>query len=145
MSGSPGPSARRPPLCDLVVEGRLDQEVALQMREYVLEVLQKRPVIVLIDVSAVHQVTASGVAGLLELLRLTRDRGGDVRLHGHSQAVVAAHAATRLALVSPVYASRELAALAGQRTTTTVVSWPGRAAAGSGRVRWSPRLGPGTR
>lgn len=95
------------PQRDVAIEGRLDAASALRLRVPVTEAIQDGPAMVLIDVSAVTQVTASGLAGMLELLRLARARGGELRLYGTSQAVADAQLVAQLTQVSRVYPGRQ--------------------------------------
>lgn len=97
---------------DLALRGSLDATTTLGLRVGVTESVQDGPAVVLLDVSGVTSVTASGVAATLELLRLARSRGGDLRLHGTSEAVAHAQLAARLTQITRVYASREEAVAA---------------------------------
>lgn len=115
MTVVPSTSKSSDPLVnrDLTLTGRLDAAAVLALRVPVTEAVADGPAIVLIDVSGVTNVTASGVAGLLELLRLARLRGGDLRIHGTSQAVVDAQEAAHLTNINRVYAGRDEAVSAG--------------------------------
>jgi anti-sigma B factor antagonist len=94
---------------DLSVPGRLDARAVLALRGHVAAAVVDGPVLVLVDVSAVDGVTPSGVAGMLDLLRVVRATGGDLRLFGLSHAVSHAHSALRLDLVTRVYGGRAAA------------------------------------
>jgi cellulose synthase (UDP-forming) len=99
-----------------LAEDRFDAADALRLRVQVAAGLSAGRDLVLLDVSAVSVITSSGVAGLFDLLRFVRSRGGDVRLYGASPAFRAAHAAHRLDSVLRVYAAEPDAA----RTTASV-------------------------
>ncbi|GII98575.1 anti-anti-sigma factor [Sediminihabitans luteus] len=94
-------------LHDLAVDGHLDATAVLRLRLPVLDALQDGPAVVLVDVSAVDRIAPSGVAGMLDLVRLARSRGGDLRLHGRSAAIEHAHRTVRLDAVVRTYAGRE--------------------------------------
>ncbi|WP_069386270.1 STAS domain-containing protein [Cellulosimicrobium cellulans] len=103
------PSVAHPRTADLVLVGHLDARAVLALRAQVAAAVVDGPVLVLLDVSAVDRVTPSGVAGVLDLGRVARAAGGDLRLHGLSRAVAHAHAALRLDLVTRVYGGRAAA------------------------------------
>ncbi len=72
--------------CDV---DRFDAGEALRLRDLVA---RSTPVpLVLIDVEGVTTVTPSGVAVLLDLLRMVRARGGELRVYGASGAFERAH------------------------------------------------------
>lgn len=102
-----------PDLRDVAVAGRLDAAAVLNLREAVVQACADGPVKILVNISGVTQVTASGLAGMLELLRLARARGGDVRLYGVSLAVADAQEASQLTSITRIYVHREQAAGAG--------------------------------
>lgn len=110
-AGTTGTVAHR----DLALTGRVDATAVLALRIPVTAAVIDGPAVVLLDVAGVTSATASGVAGLLELLRLARMRGGDLRLHGTSQAIADAQVAARLTAITRVYASRAEAVDAGVR------------------------------
>lgn len=114
---SPIPPAAMP-LHDVEVTGLFDAAAMLKLREQVTEALADGPVTMLVDISGVTQVTASGLAGMLELLRLARSRGGDVRLYGISLAVADAQEASRLTSVTRIYVRRDQAAQSGAQPPT---------------------------
>jgi len=60
--------------------GRFDAIAALDLRSDVAQVVDLSGRIILIDVSLVTTVTPSGAATMLELLRMVRSRGGDLRM-----------------------------------------------------------------
>jgi cellulose synthase (UDP-forming) len=99
-----------------LAEDRFDAAEALRLRVQVAGGLSEGRDLVLLDVSAVSVITASGVAALFDLLRLVRSRGGDLRLYGASPAFRAAHAAHRLESVLRLYAAEPDAA----RSTASV-------------------------
>lgn len=100
----------QPRFHDLTVAGVFDAAAMLALRDQVTAALADGPVTVLVNISGVTQVTASGLAGVLELLRLARSRGGDVRLYGISLAVADAQEASRLTSVIRIYVRRDQAA-----------------------------------
>jgi anti-sigma B factor antagonist len=113
---TPPVTVQTPPaleLRDMALQGRLDGAAVLKLRDQVNEALQDRPANILVDISGVTQVTASGLAGVLELLHLARSRGGDVRLYGVSLAIADAQEASRLTAVTRIYVRRDLAAQGG--------------------------------
>ena len=100
---------------DIALDGVLDAAATLALRAPVTAWLQDGPAVVLVDIADVTGVTASGVAGILELRRLARTRGGDVRLHGTSHAVLHAQVAAELTAITRVYSTRNAALNAGSR------------------------------
>lgn len=108
-SSAVAPSVAHPRTVDLSVLGPLDARAVLALRAQVAGAVVDGPVLVLLDVSAVDRVTPSGVAGVLDLGRVARAAGGDLRLHGLSRAVAHAHAALRLDVVTRVYGERAAA------------------------------------
>lgn len=84
---------------------RFDASAALQLRSAVA--LSEERSIVLIDVSGVTAVTPSGVAAMLDLLRMVRARGGELRLFGTSQAFDLAHEVLALSHVTRLHCDRE--------------------------------------
>ncbi|MGB2921456.1 MAG: glycosyltransferase family 2 protein [Mycobacterium sp.] len=78
-----------------------DASAALELRQAVADAA---PVPVLfIDVSGVASVTPSGVAVMLDLLRMVRARGGELRLFGASGAFERAHKVLELAGVTSLH------------------------------------------
>lgn len=100
---------------DLVVRGVLDATTVLQLRELVGAATQDRPALILVDVTAVTSVTPSGLVGVIELLRLSRSRGGDLRLWGASTTVIDAQLMAELTTITRVYGGRLAALEAGRR------------------------------
>ncbi|MFF3065071.1 STAS domain-containing protein [Oerskovia sp. NPDC057915] len=87
--------------------GRLDAATVLSLRVPVTEAVADGPVLVLLDVSGVEGVSPSGVAGLLDLLRVVRARGGDLRLFGASTALRHAFTALGLDAVARIYGGHD--------------------------------------
>jgi len=103
----PAPALAQPALhFDLSVAGALDAQTLLALRAEVARAVEDHPAIVLLDVSAVTKITPSGVAGMLDLLRIARSAGGDFRVHGDSRVLAGAHSALRLTTVIAVYPRR---------------------------------------
>ncbi|MBK4347251.1 STAS domain-containing protein [Lacisediminihabitans changchengi] len=98
--------SRMAPHHDLTVEGELNATSLLCLRGEVARAVEDHPAIVLLDVSAVTKITPSGVAGMLDLLRIARSAGGDFRVHGESPVLASAHSALRLTMVIAVYPTR---------------------------------------
>ncbi|GAA1399383.1 MULTISPECIES: STAS domain-containing protein [Oerskovia] len=92
---------------DLPTGGRLDAAAVLSLREPVSSAVADGPVLVLLDVSGVDGVSPSGVAGLLDLLRVVRSRGGDLRIFGASAALQHAFTALRLDTVTRIYGGHD--------------------------------------
>jgi cellulose synthase (UDP-forming) len=67
-----------------------DAVAALALRANLSDATQY-PAVVLIDVSRVRVVTPSAVAATLDLMRMVRARGGDLRIFGASQSFTMAH------------------------------------------------------
>ncbi|MGB8021219.1 MAG: STAS domain-containing protein [Candidatus Nanopelagicales bacterium] len=103
---------------DLAVHGRFDAAAGIDLRALVTQAVQDGPALVLLDVTRVTEVTPSGLAGALELLRLVRSRGGDLRMYGSSMAVINAQHVARLTEISRVYGGRQAAVEAGRRRPT---------------------------
>lgn len=70
---------------DLSVSGRLDASATIFLRDTAACAVQDGPVLVLLDVTEITNINASGVVGLLEVLHLIRSRGGDLRVFGSSE------------------------------------------------------------
>ncbi|MFF2622693.1 STAS domain-containing protein [Oerskovia jenensis] len=92
---------------DLPSGGRLDAAAVLSLRAPVTAAVADGPVLVLLDVSGVEGVSPSGVAGLLDLLRVVRARGGDLRFFGASTALRHAFTALRLDAVARIYGGHD--------------------------------------
>jgi cellulose synthase (UDP-forming) len=73
-----------------------DASAALALRSNLSDVTQGHPPVVLIDVSGVRTVTPSAVAATLDLMRMVRARGGDLRIFGASRSFTRAHEAMSL-------------------------------------------------
>jgi cellulose synthase (UDP-forming) len=84
---------------------RLDAAAALGLRSNVAVAMQDRTSIVLIDVSGVKTVTPSGVATMLDLLRMARSRGGDLRIFGASRSFAMAHETMSLSRVTRLHSN----------------------------------------
>lgn len=91
---------------DVALTGRLDANAAIELRDWASQTVADGPVLLLVDISEITQVTASGMAGMLEIQRLVRSRGGDVRMYGSSPAVRDAQFASALATINRVYPDR---------------------------------------
>lgn len=76
----------------------LTARTVVDLRTAISQACADGPVLVLLDCSAVGEVTPSGVAAVIDLMRYTRARGGDLRLH--SDAGVIADACGQLGLRS---------------------------------------------
>lgn len=105
---------------DLTAEGTLDATAALELREHIVQHLADGPRLFLLEISRVGHVTASGVAGTLELLHLARRHGGDLRPYGESVAVSHARHQTRLGTITRCYSTREQALVGGTDRTLPV-------------------------
>ncbi len=92
---------------DLPTGGRLDAAAVLSLRAPVTAAVADGPVLVLLDVSGVEGVSPSGVAGLLDLLRVVRARGGDLRFFGASTALRHAFTALGLDAVARIYGGHD--------------------------------------
>jgi cellulose synthase (UDP-forming) len=68
-----------------------DAAAALVLRSRLSDATQGHPPVVLIDVSGVRTVTPSAVAATLDLMRMVRARGGDLRIFGASRSFIMAH------------------------------------------------------
>jgi cellulose synthase (UDP-forming) len=87
--------------------GRFDAIAALDLRSDVAQVVDLSGRIILIDVSLVTTVTPSGAATMLELLRMVRSRGGDLRMFGDSRGFASAHETMSLSHVTRLYSGRD--------------------------------------
>lgn len=115
VAAAPGASTPRDPLSadtapptqhDVALTGRLDADAAIELRDWASQTVADGPVLLLVDISEITQVTASGMAGMLEIQRLVRSRGGDVRMYGSSPAVRDAQFTSQLATINRVYPDR---------------------------------------
>ncbi|GAA3274137.1 STAS domain-containing protein [Paenarthrobacter aurescens] len=112
---------------DLKIAGTLDATTVRAVREASAKAAEDGPILVLLNVTAVRSVAASGVVGLFEVLHLLRSRGGDLRLFGTSNELQDTRLQAHLGHVARIYPTREEAVDGG---------------AAPGRPR---RLSPGSR
>jgi cellulose synthase (UDP-forming) len=111
--------------------GRFDAAAALSLREDVTGAISGHSPIVLVDVSAVTTVTPSGVASMLDLLRMVRSRGGDLRIFGASRGFASAHEVMSLSKLTRLHVDH-----------TEAASGPGsRLIAAASATRKKPRHG----
>lgn len=103
------PTANTMSRIDLFWAGSLDAEASLELRERIIPHLIDGPRLFLLDVSGIDHVTASGIVGAVELLRLARRHGGDLRLFGVSAAFEDATLQTQLSAIARCYVTREQA------------------------------------
>ena len=89
---------------------RFDANAALALRSRVADEAHSSASLVFIDVSGVHTVTPSAVAATLELMRMVRARGGDLRIFGASHSFTMAHEAMSLNHVTRVHGDHAEAA-----------------------------------
>jgi len=92
---------------DLSLVGTMDAATVLAIRQESAKAATDGPVLVLLDITAVTSVGASGVVGLFEVLHLLRARGGDLRLFGRSAALDDTRLQAHLGQVARIYGSRE--------------------------------------
>jgi cellulose synthase (UDP-forming) len=86
--------------------GRFDADAALQLRSDIKATLHL-PAIVLVDVSSVTMVTPSGAAAMVDMLRMVRAHGGELRMFGESRGFTVAHEAMSMAAVTRLYPGRD--------------------------------------
>ncbi|MDT5149746.1 MAG: hypothetical protein QOI01_1479 [Mycobacterium sp.] len=95
-----------------------DAVAALDLRAQVAVALTGASPIVLIDVSDVRTLTPSGVAVMLDLLRMVRSHGGDLRIIGASRGCFAmAHEMMSLSGITRLHDDHAAAANAAQRAS----------------------------
>jgi len=102
---------------------------ALALRSKLSDATQGHPPVVLIDVSGVRTVTPSAVAATLDLMRMVRARGGDLRIFGASRSFTMAHDTMSLHHVTRLH---------GDHAEASTPRWPpspGRAAGAHRRQR----------
>jgi cellulose synthase (UDP-forming) len=87
-----------------------DADAALQLRSDIASTLDL-PAMVLIDISSVTMVTPSGAAAMLDLLRMVRAHGGELRMFGASKGFTQAHEAMALEAVTRLYSGRDEASI----------------------------------
>jgi cellulose synthase (UDP-forming) len=83
-----------------------DAAAALALRSRLSDTTQGHPPVVLIDVSGVRTVTPSAVAATLDLMRMVRARGGDLRIFGASRSFLMAHDTMSLHHVTRLHGDR---------------------------------------
>jgi anti-sigma B factor antagonist len=66
----------------LTVRGSLDINTAPQLGEEVDRIVGDKPMLVLVDLSALDLIDSSGVAALVKLYKAVRSAGGDVMISG---------------------------------------------------------------
>ncbi|BCW39175.1 hypothetical protein StoSoilB3_07100 [Arthrobacter sp. StoSoilB3] len=99
---------------DLTLTGALNAATVQAILQDSAKAATDGPVLVLLDVTAVTTIGASGVVGLLEVLHLLRARGGDLRLFGNSPALETTRLQAHLGQVARVYENREEAVDGGR-------------------------------
>jgi anti-anti-sigma regulatory factor len=107
------------PLTEICSPVRLDARTAVDLKDAAIRAAGNGPVLVLIDVSAVSAIDASGVVGILEVLRAVRSRGGDVRLHGASASLEAVRFQAHLGQIARIYGTRDQAMRGGAGSAST--------------------------
>ena len=85
---------------------RFDADAALKLRSDIEKCLDL-PAMFLIDISRVTMVTPSGAAAMLDMLRMVRSRGGELRMFGASRGFTVAHEAMALAAITRLYSGRD--------------------------------------
>ncbi|SEJ64535.1 anti-anti-sigma factor [Arthrobacter sp. yr096] len=93
--------------CDLRIQGAMDAATVLAIRQDSAKAATDGPILILLDITEVTSVGASGVVGLLEVLHLLRARGGDLRLFGSSAALDDTRLQAHLGQVARIYGTRE--------------------------------------
>jgi cellulose synthase (UDP-forming) len=83
-----------------------DASAALALRSSMSDATRGHPPVVLIDVSGVRTVTPSAVAATLDLMRMLRARGGDLRIFGASRSFTLAHETMSLNHVTRLHGDR---------------------------------------
>lgn len=68
-------------------EGDIDMHVAPEFRKVLRKVLDERPAAVTVDLAKVPFLDSSGVATIVEALKLSRQRGSSLRVEGCSRSV----------------------------------------------------------
>jgi anti-anti-sigma factor len=63
-------------------EGDIDLHVAPEFRKILHKVLEGKPSSITVDLSGVRFVDSSGIATIVEIVKLTRQRGGSVKVEG---------------------------------------------------------------
>ena len=99
---------------DLTLVGALNAATVLTIRQDSARAAGDGPILVLLDVTAVTSIGASGVVGLMEVLHLLRARGGDLRLFGSSAALETTRLQAHLGQVARIYETREEAVDGGR-------------------------------
>ena len=125
---------------DVAVTGPFDADAALALKDEIAAACASGSVLVLLDVAGVTTVNPSGVAGLLDLMRFTRARGGDLRLWGDSPALQQAYTALQLESITRVYRTHREAAdgdrsARGGRHSLTAAAAPSRGQVAGRRAR----------
>jgi len=114
-AGRPGPFQALAGM-QLRAAARFDAVAALDLRSQVAVALTGPSPIVLIDVSGVRTLTPSGVAVLVDLLRVVRSHGGDLRIFGASRGCFAmAHEMMALSNITRLHVDHAEAAYPAQR------------------------------
>ncbi|SCX11561.1 glycosyltransferase family 2 protein [Mycolicibacterium fluoranthenivorans] len=94
----------------LYAAARFDAVAALALRSHVAESVLGGAPIVLVDVSGVRTITPSAVAVVVDLLRLLRTSGGDLRIFGDSRSFALAYETMALSHVTRLHGDPEEAA-----------------------------------
>lgn len=86
---------------------RFDAVAALAMRSHVADRTREGSSVVFVDVSGVRTITPSAVAVVVDLLRLQRASGGDLRIFGDSRTFTLAYETLALSRVTRLHGDSE--------------------------------------
>ena len=87
--------------------GEVDLHRSVEVRAALLEVMNKRPVAVVINLTEVSFMDSSGLATLVEALQLARRQGGQLKLVGATRRVKSILEISRLESLFEMHASEE--------------------------------------
>lgn len=117
----------------LCAAATFDATAALAMRSHIEGCTRDGAPIVLIDVSGVRTITPSAVAVVLDLLRLVRAGGGDLRIFGDSRTFTLAYETMALARVTRLHGDSEEATTPVRVSSNALRSGPAQRGRGAHR------------
>jgi len=87
----------------LELAGDIDLHRSVELRECLLEIMQKKPKTLVINLSQVGFMDSSGLATLVEAMQLSRRYGGGIKLVGVQQRVRSILEISRLDSIFPMF------------------------------------------
>ena len=87
----------------LELAGEIDMRCSVDLRGKFMELLQKKPPVLIVDMSQVEFMDSSGLATLVEALQWSRRNNGELKLVGLKQRVRSIFEISRLESIFQIY------------------------------------------